>query len=229
MKLKEIKPGMVIHCKTEQEAKKLLGILSEMNFKWCDRTGVGEDRTFFDEADECGLCYHVNDSMKLEYARYGYFASREEYGEITPFSSLIIEEKTYEDGLNEAWAAAKKIVLGKEHGGLPCEDLGKIFTSEDGWETEYSVLKNLTPQEAIAKLEAYEAEKQIKVWDVVEYFTAVSNPHFGIYLSETKDEHWVLTPYCEAPQSLEKKTGWQFKKTGKHIDISSILAEIGKE
>ena len=220
MKLKEIKPGMVIHCKTEEEANILFKEFVRLGYRWFN----GKDifNTYF-ENHEDGYGYHIHEDGTVTYDNIKYFKNKvPKCGEITPFSSLIIEEKTCEDGLNEAWEFVRKI------SNISYKELSNIFgvSMENPWG---ELIDKHSASEAIAKLEAYEAEKQIKVGDVVEYFTEVSNPHFGIYLSETKEEHWVLTPYCEAPQSLEKKTGWQFKKTGKHIDISSILAEIGKE
>ena len=224
MKLKEIKPGMVIHCKTEIEAWYLLEHLSKLGFVWLSSRNLLDDTNYRTHGNE--TCYEfIRDSEKrIAFGSYEFYEDNKR--DIVEFSSLIIEEKTYEDGLNEAWECAKKIALESfsYKDALTDEELKKAFGTFD---LEKIMTNNVL--DVIAKLEAYEAEKQIKVGDVVEYFTAVSNPHFGIYLSETMDEHWVLSPHCKAPQSLEKKTGWQFKKTGKHIDISSILAEIGKE
>ena len=80
----------------------------------------------------------------------------------------------------------------------------------------------LTPQEVIAKLEAYEAEKQIKVGDVVhsenETFVVTSvEPSLIRGIDENGKTHGYVYPNS------------YIIKTGNHIDISSILAEIGKE
>lgn len=218
MKLKEIKPGMVIHCKTEKEANMLLWELVHLGYRWWNGKSICELH-FEDSVNGCG--YWIKNGKAVDWARIGYYRERTaEYGEITPFSSLIIEEKTYEDGLNEAWAAAKKIVLRKEHGGLLCKDLERIFEREPEWEVEYSVFKNLTPQEVIAKLEAYEAEKQIKVGDVV-----VGNIFKGIVTGICNGRAFIMYDDGSSKEiSIDK-----CQKTGKHIDISSILAEIGKE
>ena len=51
MKLKEIKPGMVIHCKTEDEAKELFKHLDSLGYKWnctrCDNS-LNEKSTLFE-------------------------------------------------------------------------------------------------------------------------------------------------------------------------------------
>lgn len=218
MKLKEIKPGMVIHCKTENEANRLLCELVYLGYRWWNGRSICELH-FEDSVNGCG--YWIKDNKTVDWGRIGYYKERTaEYGEIIPFSSLVIPEKAYEDGLNEAWAAAKKIVLRKEHGGLPCEDLERIFEREPEWEVEYSIFKNLTPQEAISKLEAYEAEKQIKVGDVV-----MESSNRGV-VTRIDGERFYIT-WCDGSSGRNSATG--LKKTGKHIDISSILAEIGKE
>ena len=60
----------------------------------------------------------------------------------------------------EAWEIAKKILLYLIQGGYNSGELEEIFgRTEHLWE--------LTPHEAKAKIEAWEAEKEIKVGDVV--------------------------------------------------------------
>lgn len=218
MRLKEIKPGMVIHCKTKGEANKLLWELAHLGYRWWNEKPINELH-FHNNGEGCG--YWVKENKTVDCGVIAYYKERTaEYGEITPFSSLIVPEKTYDDGLNEAWAAARKIVLRKEHGGLPCKDLEIIFEREPEWEVEYSVFKNLTPQEVISKLEAYEAEKKIRVGDVV-----IGNIFKGVVTAICNERAFIIYDDGSTKEiSLDK-----CQKTGKHIDISYILAEIGKE
>ncbi len=233
MKLKEIKLGMVIHCKTENEAENLFSVLKSMDITW--NIGSPLRETHFSANNKGnGMGYYLNKHGRLEGTDIDYYIESEM--EITPFSSLIIEEKTYEDGLNDAWDAARKIVLRKEHGGLPCEDLERIFEREPEWEVEYSVFKNLTPQEVISILKAHKQEKymreNIKVGDVVEHIresnvkilvTAVYKDCFdGIKVGQS-DKCGKLGG-CYSGSHFG-----DFERTGTNIDISSILAEIGKE
>lgn len=69
----------------------------------------------------------------------------------------IPTEKTYEEGLQDAWELAKKIDL------FDTEERTKIF----GYITSEYIKEHYTVQEALAKLKAYEEEKEIKVGDVV--------------------------------------------------------------
>lgn len=233
MKLKEIKPGMVIHCKTENEAENLFSVLKSMDITW--NIGSPLRETHFSANNKGnGMGYYLNKHGRLEGTDIDYYIESEM--EITPFSSLIIEEKTYEDGLNEAWSAARKIVLRKEHGGLPCEDLEKIFDRELEYEAEYSVFKNLTPQEAISRLKSHEQEmymrENTKVGDVVVNIknnnvkllvTAIYGDYFdGIRVGKS-DAHGELGG-CFSCSSFGA-----YERTGTNIDISSILEEIEKE
>lgn len=212
MKLKEIKPGMAIHCKTGLEAEKLFSVLRNCGIKWLS----GDDlmSTFFYEHADTGTCYFIDSENKLSRSSFEYFTNNTgKYGEIIPFSSLIIEEKTYEDGLNEAWEFVRKV------SDISYKELSNIFgvSVENPWG---ELIDKHSASEAIAKLEVYETEKQIKVGDVVEYIgkrgivTRIDGERFYITWSDG---------VCDA----NSRRG--LIKTGKHIDISSILAEIGKE
>ena len=64
--------------------------------------------------------------------------------------------KTYADGLNDAWELAKKIY------DMTCKQIEKIFDVDGGF---WNVIREITVEEAIAKIEAY--EKKIKVNDIV--------------------------------------------------------------
>lgn len=218
MRLKEIKPGMVIHCKTENEANRLLWELVYLGYRWWNGRSICELH-FEDSVNGCG--YWIKDNKTVDWGRIGYYKERaSEYGKIIPFSSLVIPEKTYEDGLNEAWAAARKIVLNPEHGGLGAEEAKKAFGIESPLTPSYWVFQKNTVQEAIAKLEAYESEKQIKVGDVV-----MGNIFKGVVTGICNGRAFIMYDDGSSKEiSLDK-----CQKTGKHIDISFILSEIGKE
>lgn len=78
MILKEIVPGMVIHCKTEEEANTLLSYLDKQGYKWNNSTavllghsqyGVHKEKTCYRILKNCRLAY----SDKDWYERNGYF------------------------------------------------------------------------------------------------------------------------------------------------------------
>ena len=109
----------------------------------------------------------------------------------------------------EAWEIAKKLFA--DYSNI---ELDEIFGK--GW--SFPKLMELTPQEAKAKIEAWEAEKEIKVGDFVEF----------------EDEIFCVTSlvgeYCCGIDvngyvySANKK---DTKKTGRSIDIERLLKQVG--
>ena len=121
-------------------------------------------------------------------------------------------EGAYQRGLEDAWEAAKKLFSS-----MADSDIEKAFPIE--WNNGgFKALMNLQPQEAIAKLKAYEDKQKdrIEVGDEVatetgKKYTVVSFSDGGTVCGFNMDGKW---------------TGWKPKevtKTGKHYDIASIL------
>ena len=137
-----------------------------------------------------------------------------------------LQEDAYQQGLDDAWEAAKKLFSS-----MADSDIDKAFPIE--WNNGgFNALMNLQPQEAIEKLKAYEekqkADDEIKVGDEVERYIDGKFDSKGIYLNDVdeKDDYWnclFWTGACFVTLAYPKN---QFKKTGKHYDISSILKEM---
>lgn len=127
---------------------------------------------------------------------------------------LIPVGKTYENGLADAWKLAKKIALETCDGGMNCNDIEDIFGKG-----AYCVFKDFTYEEALAKIEAYEREKEIRVGDVVKsgisrgVITRIEGDSVSI-IYESGANGWANKRYCT--------------KTGKHIDIEAVLRQIGE-
>lgn len=124
------------------------------------------------------------------------------------------EEDAYNKGLEDAWELAKKIAEKLQ------ADRLEIFNL--AYSTE--IFQRLTPREALAKFEAYEKSKEeIKVGDVVEI-----NGDMAVVTSFGTDGDVIHVIYFDGIVNSYRKDK-PIKKTGKHIDISAILAEIRKE
>ena len=126
-------------------------------------------------------------------------------------------DEAYIKGLEDAWNLAIKLWLPSSYGGLKGSEVMNIFDCD-----YYAIAKLYTPQEALAKLEAYEKENEIKVGDVVE-------------IESTKECYVILAIYgkiiwgysCEGNESpLQELDGVTITKTGKHIDITSALEQL---
>lgn len=91
---------------------------------------------------------------------------------------VVNSDKLIEQGRNEVWEASRKIYLSEDNGGLPANEIRKIFNVE--WYS--SIIREFSASEVVAKLRAYEwqmeqeaqkekeaqkADEEIKVGDEV--------------------------------------------------------------
>lgn len=119
----------------------------------------------------------------------------------------------------EAWEIAKKISLIPSAGGLEYSDLQDIFGTPD----VAKIIKNNTPQQAKAKIEAWEAAKEIKVGDEVDICGDK-----GIVTSFGTDGNRIHVLYYDGiVNSYRIDKG--IKKTGRSIDIEGLLKQIGED
>jgi hypothetical protein len=126
--------------------------------------------------------------------------------------------KTYEDGLNDAWELARKICGQLENeNNYTIQELKKIF----GHSYCGIVMNEHTYQQALAKIEAYEESKAIKVGDVVKTIQAEKQYEFvvtalngmGVQGIGSKGDIFMLSQK-------------EVEKTGRHIDIEHLLEQI---
>ena len=92
MKLKEIKPGMVIHCKNDEEKKALLEEAERLGYLWNSRESP-IDRTFCH-----GNTIHFH--AENEFADFKHIAWSNKTEGAIEFSDLILPEMTAEELLN---------------------------------------------------------------------------------------------------------------------------------
>lgn len=140
------------------------------------------------------------------------------------FDEEGIVGKTYTQGLADAWEVARRIAIEDVLGGIPCEELRKIF----GTPSTVEIFFNNSYESAAKKIEAYEKEKEIKVGDVVvqrdtqkKFLVVTEEDDNSVYEFGVIDlETLMLDRICNDTKI--------FKKTGKHIDIESLLKQIGE-
>ena len=111
----------------------------------------------------------------------------------------------------EAWDIAKNLFADYSNA-----ELDEIFGK--GW--SFSKLMELTPQEAKAKIEAWEAEKEIKVGDVV-----TVSVYEGIVTRDVDEYGYCSLLFADGDIGYYQRSS--LKKTGRHIDIEGILKQIG--
>ena len=119
------------------------------------------------------------------------------------------------DGQNEAWEVAKKLFSTMAE-----SDIEKAFPIE--WNSGgFKALMNLQPQEAIAKLKAYEekqkADDKIEAGDEVKpFYTDIT----GVVTLIDGDTIYVLWRDGSSTSVIKLK---EVRKTGRHFDIEKIL------
>lgn len=114
----------------------------------------------------------------------------------------------------EAWEIAKKLFADfKNH------ELDEIF----GKDWSYLKLMNLSPRQAKAKIEAWEAEKEIEVGDIVHF---IDKPEIKVMIT-VKHESGYYNGINAGGSTYSGMNGKYWKKTGRHIDIQSLLKQIG--
>lgn len=144
---------------------------------------------------------------------------------ITLYSTLHEKsENAYDRGLNDAWKLIIKIFEMSPQ--MRKEIFGKDFCR--------TLLYSHTPQELLEKLKTYEEEqKKIKVGDVVYVpmgHTENEKEDYGVVANiyDSKDEkkpirYEVLMHNGDCMSYYD----CEIEKTNKHIDIQSVLAQIG--
>lgn len=91
MRLKEIKPGMVIHCKNDEEKKALLEEAEMLGYVWYP------NRKPTDRPADCGMTIHFHNY--LNGAKNIVWSDRTEGEGVTEFSDLILTELTAEEAI----------------------------------------------------------------------------------------------------------------------------------
>ena len=130
-----------------------------------------------------------------------------------------LQDEAYQAGLNDAWEAARKLFSS-----MADSDIEKAFPIE--WNNGgFKALMNLQPQEAIAKLKAYEDKHSdpIKVGDEVTHKSDLAVWKAVCIRIDGDRQHMDLMGHTGAVGYYPVD---DFKKTGRHFDISSILEEL---
>lgn len=99
IKLKPIKPGMVIHCPTEEEAEELFKCLNELGYKWDSGMALESGRTNYTHHDiwKDGTCYGIYEHGRITFGNINAFCGSK--WKVVEFSDLIEPGLTPEETL----------------------------------------------------------------------------------------------------------------------------------
>lgn len=133
-------------------------------------------------------------------------------------------QKTYEQGLNDAWEMARLITKNSKDGGLPTDELLDIYN----WGVPGLILSKNTAKEAIDKYNAWKEKLRFKMGDVVEFECGDEIKRAVLY-SDVDDAYWVLCADEAIPQKISKSL-FKLRKVGHYMmDIDSALKYVEKE
>ena len=93
MRLKEIKPGMAIHCKNYEEKKALLEEAERLGYRWSGKAKLPTEKAFYS-----GMTIHFYD--KNVFDDYKHITWSDRIKGVTEFSDLILPEITADELLN---------------------------------------------------------------------------------------------------------------------------------
>jgi hypothetical protein len=128
-----------------------------------------------------------------------------------------MQDEAYQAGMDKAWEIARRIRLNYEDGGIDGDGLRKMF----GTANTYTIIKDNTASEAVAKIKAYDNvthSDRIEVGDEVR--TRDGAPSHTFLVTKVTDSHVY---------GISNDGSWNYwtkdevTKTGKHYDIASIL------
>jgi hypothetical protein len=206
MKLKPIEENMVIHCKTEDEAKELIKWAYECGFEW---RLANADETHFEIHGET-TCYNFKGSM-ITYCDKSFYKEPMYY--VFEFTDLVIpEEHMSAEEPNRMSTMAKLQTDGviRETMKMSAEEVLKWiktnFTNRDAYTEVFgclcaysSIFTDFTAEEVVSKIESYEAKKKQEKEVEVEWVWKVYNP------AEDSDEYYTTEDEAMARcERLEK-------------------------
>lgn len=167
----------------------------------------------FKSGDEVFIKAEITDVSGYECSERPYFVAPDIYSVNWVSEDKIIPmDKTYEMGLTDAWELLKKIY------DMNCENVRDIF--EKGF---WEIIHICTAEEALAKIEVYEKEKEIKVGDEVRN-TVTGNTFWIIAKSEEKLIGYTSSPeFHDFPVQKFPKNFDVLKKTGRTTDSIDLL------
>nr|WP_291234820.1 hypothetical protein [Frisingicoccus sp.] len=169
MRLKEIKPGMVIHCKNDEEKKALLEEAERLEYKW-NNNCVPTDYRMFKQSGMTIHFYGESEFTDFKHITWSYCTEL-----VTEFSDLIIPDLTAEEAIKLHGEACNGICsdcpLYEVDGYDSCDDL--CFSN---------------PKKAVEILAKWKADHEKKEQEVEWVYRVFGAENFGEKFFNTEEE-----------------------------------------
>ena len=163
MRLKEIKPGMAIHCKNDEEKKALLEEAERLRYVWIDKSRPTDFQVF------------ESTGMTINFYKSGYITWSDDTEGVTEFSDLILPELTAE----EAIKLFGELCIGS------CQ--GCPLHRVDDYENCFSFCFD-NPEKAVELLAQWKSEHEKKDPEVEWVYRVFGAENFGEKFFKTEDE-----------------------------------------
>jgi hypothetical protein len=135
-------------------------------------------------------------------------------------------EKSYEQGLNDAWECARKIAVEMSIENM--QSCGLISNSDEEYEYSCGVIRDYSVSEAMTKIKEYEEKKKFHVGDVIKtQFKTTGLNDIGVIIKidddgclRILDLDYEIIEFVPYEDTLYiKNTGWHFSQIGEVLKI----------
>ena len=169
MRLKEIKPGMVIHCKNDEEKKALLEEAERLGYRWSSTANLPTSM----KIDDFGSTIHFYE--KNEFTDFKHITWSDKTEGVTEFSDLILPELTAEEAIKlhteVCCGSCEECPLDNVDGYSDCDDL---------------CIKN--PEKAVEILAHWKSEHEKKEPEIEWVYRVFGAENYGEKFFQTEEE-----------------------------------------
>lgn len=173
MRLKEIKPGMVIHCKNDEEKKALLEEAERLGYLWNSRESP-IDRTFCH-----GNTIHFH--AENEFADFKHIAWSNKTEGVIEFSDLILPEMTADELLN----ILNEII---HCGDRRCDECPLKENGEDLCSNDVGSVKISNPDKLISICQQWKSSHEKKEPEIEWVYRVFGAENYGEKFFQTEEE-----------------------------------------
>ena len=174
MKLKEIKPGMVIHCKNDEEKKALLEEAERLGYVWYD---IKMKPTKIPTSNIYNTIHFYDANKQNEFtADYKHITQSEQTGEdVIEFSDLILPELTAE----EVWNGL---------GDVEDDEIYEYFQQSCLFATRDELILRADWKDLVAIVEKHIADRKKKEPEIEWVYRVFGAENFGEKFFNTEEE-----------------------------------------
>ena len=166
MRLKEIKPGMVIHCKNDEEKKALLEEAARLGYLWRGDVSNPAEKVYGGNT----IHFHAEN----EFADFKHIAWSDKTEGVTEFSDLILPELTAEEVID--WLGTYY-----NNGSVCNETFGNDYSIS-------GMCSKFTPKGVVEKISKWKSDHEKKEPEIEWVYRVFGAENFGEKFFQTEEE-----------------------------------------